>query len=320
MEVKIMGFEWEFNSKISQNDLLNKISALEIEQLSKIKDSIDNNQEFEDTNIENMVCVRKNDTKWFGIFIRFIDRAAFMKLLKSNNDLKIGSQNLQRNEKLSEVNFFLFDERKSRGVYTYYHQSNWVDTFNKYISSLYNTLNLGKKAEIETQIEQKIITKSAGKTLLKDYKPLQTSILVSPSGFETLINAMHAIDKISFSLKTDYISDDGYSPLKKYARSQKIEIGITDYNATGNKAAVIRDIIKESGRNFIKSMAVYGKSSPTSSLNDLVAKLNKNYEYYAKKDYLSVYGKINIDFQNLDNILNANTSVFEWLMSVINQI
>lgn len=117
MKVKIMGFEWEFNAKISPADLLKKISAVEKQNLSKVKEFIDGGIEFEASDIENMVCVRKNGNLWYGIFVRFIDRSAFMKLLKTNNGLKIGSQNLQKDEKLSEVNFFILT-KKRKGAHT----------------------------------------------------------------------------------------------------------------------------------------------------------------------------------------------------------
>ena len=315
-----MGFEWEFNSKISPLDLLNKITEIEGQQLSQIRNSIDNNIQFEASNIENMVCVRKHGNRWFGIFVRFIDRSAIMKLLKSNNELRIGSQDLQQNEKLSEVNFFLFDEPTKRGAYAYYHQSTWIDNFNKYVRNLYDTLNSERIKEIDRQVEGGRISKAEGDRHRKEFSPLKTSIVTSQQGFENLIRQMNLIDKVSFSLKADFINDDGFSPLRTYARSQKIEIGISSHNAHRNRAAVVRDILAQAGKDCIKSMSVYGKSSPDRTISDIVAKIRRNYEYYAKRDYLEIYREINIDFQNLDAILNPEARVFNWLDSVMGRM
>lgn len=320
MNVKIMGFEWGFNSKISPTDLLNKISEIERQRLTEIQDSFERDIEFEDSNIKNMICVRKQGNFWYGIFVRFTSRAAFMKLLKSNDGLRIGSQDLQRNEKISEVNFFLFDEEKKKGVYTYHYQSTWIDTFNKYVKLLYENIIAERIREIDNLIKNKSITKSEGKREKKQYTPLKIYIVTSQAGFENLMNEMRVIDKVSFSFKAKSISDDGYSPLREYARSQKVEIGISSHNATQNKIAVISNIMSQATRDCIKTITVYGKSSKELSLPDLVAKIHKNYEYYAKKDYLEIYRGINIDFQNLDDTLNKDTHVFIWLNSVIERI
>ena len=315
-----MGFEWGFNTKISPADLLKKISDVETQNLSKVKKFIDDDIEFEESDIENMVCVRKNGDIWYGIFVRFIDRAAFMKLLKTNNGLKIGSQNLQRDEKLSEVNFFIFDENKKRGAYAYYHQSTWIDTFNKYVKKLYDELVHENICKIDKQLEDGKISKAEAKEQRKEYTLLDTAIVTSQEGFEKLMKRMKLIDKVSFSFKADTVQDDGYSPLKAYARSQKIEIGISIHNAKYNKAAVMKEIILQAGKDCIKTMSVYGKSSSSATLPDIVAKLHKNYEYYSEQDYMNIYGKINIDFQNLDTILNDNVPVFSWLTPIIRRI
>lgn len=315
-----MGFEWKFNTEISPDDLLKKISDVEKQNLSMVKNFIDNGIEFEESDIENMVCVRKNGDLWCGIFVRFIDRSAFMKLLKTNNGLKIGSQNLQRDEKLSEVNFFVFDENKRRGAYAYYHQSTWVDTFNKYVKNLYDGLVRENICQINKQLEEGEISKAEAKEKRREYTLLDTAIITSKEGFEKLMKRMKVIDKVSFSFKSDSVQDAGYSPLKTYARSQKIEIGISTYNAEYNKAAVIKDIILQAGKDCVKTMSVYGKSSKNATLSDIVAKMHKNYEYYSEQDYMNIYGKINIDFQNLDGILNADVPVFSWLLPIIRRI
>lgn len=177
-----------------------------------------------------------------------------------------------------------------------------------------------KIREINKQLEDGKISKTEAKEQQKEYKPLDVAIVTSQEGFEKLMKRMKLIDKVSFSFKADTVQDNGYTPLKTYARSQKIEIGISTHNAIHNKAAVMKDIILQAGKDCIKTMSVYGKSSSDATLPDMVAKMHKNYEYYSEQDYMDIYGKINIDFQNLDAILSADVSVFSWLTSTIRSI
>lgn len=315
MKAKVMGFKWELNnnSKNWTSDLYNAIDANFKYSTSELQKMIENQTDVEETSFEKIMGVKKHGHFWNGFLIGIKDRSSILKIINNNGSLILGSQNLNKNEKLVDVNFFVFDEKKLKGLYIYYHQSNWIDKFNEFIRSTYNELNNKKIKEEENKLNRKFTDLEKAK-FRKALPKLATTIHTSHDSFETILANMKEIGKVSLSWTYDEIVKQDFVPLSKVSKAANTHFTFDKYARVKSIISRIKESIP-----FAKEMSVYGKSENNGSISDVVAKLTKNYKYFAEKEFSSLYEKLNIDILNLDATLQNHDKIFRWLEDIANK-
>ena len=318
MDVKLMGYEWQFNQRFDAQSLYDKLVERWNRQQSDIKEFLDGRIEFND-NLEKIICISRTDIgRWIGIFMRLKDKSSFLKLIKEGNDtLTLGTQNLSENEKLTKVNFFVFDPTKNKGVYAYYHSSNWIGKFNILVREIYDELNKPERELLIRKLEEKSISKRTKRIEDSKLKPLAHAILTNEEGYEGIVRSMKYIDEISLSYKYEAIRDGEFVPYAKYSSAQNITLSISDYNSENSE---LKNKLLNIPRNLYKAVTVRGRSSSNLDISDIVAKLNNNYNFLSKKRYEDVYGTLSLNFSNIENLFDTQRETFNWLDNSLNTL
>lgn len=310
-----MGFKWELktNSKNWINELYGNIDSRFKYSISELQKMIESQADVEETSFEKIMGIKRHKHFWNGFLIGIKDKSSILKIINNRDSLKLGSQNLNKNEKLVDVNFFVFDEKKLKGVYVFYHQSNWIDKFNGFVRDIYDRIIDKKIKEYEKSrgVELKPLEKA---NYRKTFPKLTTEIFTTQDNFEKILSNMAEINKVSLSWTYDTIIRKDYEPLSIISKSENTHYTFDRYAGVKKIIGKIKESIP-----FAKEMTVYGKSKNDGIISDSVVKLTKNYKYFAEKEFSEVYGDLDVDFLKLDATLQNHNKIFLWLEGIANK-
>lgn len=302
MKIKTLGFEWSLEcEKLSANDFFEVLSKVSEDQVGKMKKFLSDES---DGSSDSFMVIAKKDTLWVGAMVKVRDIRALMKLVKEGDGMQLKSHQLQDEEAAVEVNFFIFNPETCRGLYQYYHQSTWLDTFCSRCKRLYDGEVARMRKEVDGAYEDSEWTIKRYKLESAPYvrKSLKYNILATELGLHELVRSLKRVKAVEVVTVTDsFKADSDLTPVSPLAdrilHRFTFKDDVDSVNAT--KLGQIADFLKTVDGKF-KKVRIEGM---TPGDNEVVYKLEENYHSFADMDYDSAVGDILIDLTNPEGSL-----------------
>lgn len=314
MKIKTLGFEWNLEfPQVDANALCAAIKTKSDADVKHLSDSIGGAGVGAGT---FMVTSFKNN--WLiGVVIKVRDIRALMTLIEEQGTTKLKPKHLAGKEAAVEVNFFVFNPVRSRGLYQYYHQSTWLDSFCRKCKDIYDfevdvvrrALESSLKASGALEIDvQKEMKKHAGKSL-------KYSILVEAKDLQRLTSDLGRIKSLEVECATDVIKrKSALAPISSEA-DRKVEKFVF-FDRDKSNLTLVKKIADGLG-NLIKAAAArkVRVTGVTPGGHEAIYKLEDNYQSFAEYEYDAVADDVIVDLSDASKSL-SDSKMIEALLDI----
>ena len=274
MQINFQGFSWD----ISPNS--NLIT------LSNILESMSNNKE---NNQNKLIFTLKKNDLWHGVIISIKDMKKYSKLINKDGVHALEIQNLDKDEKMADFNFFIFDEKKKRGLYQYYHHSCSLMSFNnivkKYFTKYREKLKEKKMKEYSNQNLSKYKMRKNISKLGLNSLIFKSYILEKEKTFFERMASISYLSKASFEFDIISVNDTFFSPISTKIKRARYDLSFDKKLFNKNLIQNLIDIIKEKKLKNAKVNGIDedGNEIAYKLLNDFTSFETIDYDDYAEK-------------------------------------
>jgi hypothetical protein len=286
MKVVTLGFSLE--SPFPEIHIANLMAALESKN-GKADTSL---------NIERRIYVDSAAYKdfWVGLVVTVRDQKSFCRMENSAGNLVISVENLTKQQKVMEFNFFVINKKTKAGLYQQYHQSCSIGRFQYYLQANFRPL-------VTKFAEQKVKQKEKAKKLddeerrkaLRQYtKKLGFIRMCTKEKLDELMLQYQRVSAFEFEVAT-VVPDQhpsGAVPLARLSRKVRQKFSFKREAKLDDVVAAVVGAIKfqkiEKGQAFVRD---YDGEAHTLKIFDMP-------EFFSEEEYDSVAEKLdNLNLQ-----------------------
>lgn len=305
MKIRILGFELYLkNDAVTLQRLIEEIQAKGKQQIADLDKIIANPGNI--SSLDRIIVISKKGDYWIGVTIKIKDVKSFCKLTNSSGVIELTSQDLEGNDRIVDVNFFVINKKTGKGLYQHYHQSTWVNSFCKILQFRHREICESSKALINKKAEvENWSPKKTKKELSRFNSGLTYGIIPKPGDFPEFVRQMELVRKIQFEYKTE---PESYSPMQALRKEAKRVSHIFSFGSRAKQAAdQIRNRIAKAAENGQFKRARVEGIDPSNV--EVVYNLDKNYDYFSEYDYDEAIKDADLKFSNIIESLDNSPMI-----------
>jgi len=308
MKIKFLGFKW--NLLCHEIQLPNFCFHLQQDGKNRIQQVTEKLTQKAHSNMPTPIIVLiKQSDWWTGASIKIKDIRAFCKMIEENGGVKLTTEKLKENETAVEVNFFVLNENTGCGLYQYYHQSTWLDTFNKHCRGQYDSL--------VRKCREDLVQGGAKKNEIAKFnesKTLTYEIMATKEKLPALVRSLESIKRLEIVAAEHLIKEGAFAPLADQVTRVRHHFIIGKKNGR-SLVELIAAVLEKS---FLKKARVVGMMPGNL---DVVYKLEDNYQNFGEIDYDKATdgNLLEIDIGDIDESLTKSGMLKMMLDAVENE-
>lgn len=151
---------------------------------------------------------------YIGLLITVKDQKRFCELFDANGKLTVRVNELGKDSKLMDFNFFAINKKSGFGMYQYYHQSCSIGSFGYLSKSRFNELkDLAIKKELDEFGKESISNKQEKAVKRKHKGTLDIELLVRKEKLGELIAELDAVKSFEYSVLSLDIQEPEFGPI-----------------------------------------------------------------------------------------------------------
>lgn len=308
MKIKFLGFKW--NLLCHEIQLPNFCFHLQQDGKNRIQTVTEKLtlKTHSDMPTPIIVLIEQSDW-WTGASIKIKDIRAFCKMIEENGDVKLTTEKLKGNETAVEVNFFVLNKNTGCGLYQYYHQSIWLDTFNKHCRGQYDSLVRKRREDLVQRDAKKSEIAKFNKS-----KTLTYEIMATKERLPELVRSLESVKRLEIVAAEHLIKEGAFTPLA--GRVSRVRHSFIIGKKNGR--SLVESIAAALEKSLLKKAKVVGMIPGNL---DVVYKLEDNYQSFGEIDHDKATdgNLLEIDIGNIDESLKKSGMLKMMLDVVKNQ-
>jgi hypothetical protein len=250
------------------------------------------------TEDNRIMALTRDGDYWRGILLSIRDVKSFAKIQENGGSFTITTQELEKDTRPVDFNFFIINAKTFTGLYQYYHHSASINAFCYIVKKHYDQ---HRKDAMDAEIRElgENPSNKLRLSVIEKYKgKLRYQTLMRPEGFEACLAALKRIKLLEFQCAEFKPEIEEYRPLSGLAKRITHKIIFQNDSVVGQIVAPIKRMIDR--KSLLKARAI-GIDN-----NDIeqIYKLENDLATLATYDYDQMARGVQLDSNNLPKTIN----------------
>ncbi|UTG93647.1 hypothetical protein [Geobacter sulfurreducens] len=288
MKVRVFGFEWQLGAGIPVDDFCTHLNSLPGPPDSK-----------------KVVAIHDLGNFLGGVIISIKDMKAYCEMKIDGGKFKISPQQLERNARIADFNFFVIHKETHKGLYQHYHQSTATTSFCNFCRQKYNNLRNSKiKADIDKAGGEEVISKKDKKDIYQKYKgTFGFSILLKPENFKTYVQQMKLIKDFNIEFSSIEEPEKAYLPAAECSKRVAHRFVFSEESPV---EMIKKKVLETLNVADAKKAQVHGVGD---SGEEVIYRLYKDYNSFEEMEYDDIIDSISIDSEDLETSIKESEMI-----------